>query len=253
MDPQDILLFKRRHRCAVMYGWFQLSAIFLSFWAIGLIFTIYVSAPIAGLECPNWAPNLTWASLGVAVLVEVFAWIYWKNLVNKGADKRRVQPYKIKLNFADKKLLCEQLIKNIKLETMLPNVMYSFQNGKRNIRTFVFDIPEYNKRDYGKIRDLAIKTAIKHYGMKTELTRYECYKSIRLNILLLENFNEEAYKSVEINASYGMQYAEGTLTAAVDLKEMTLYIPAHFGTWYGGAAKYYFCVNQLLKWVKDVI
>ena len=249
MSPQDILLFKKRHRCAVAFGWLELIAIMLSLWSVLLILAIYVIAPIEGLECAEWAPHFTWASLVVAVVIDVFTWLYWKSLVNKGADKRTVQPYKINLNFPDRDLLCQHLSENIQLQTILPNVMYGVQNGKRNIRTFVFDIQEYNKRDYRKLRDLSIKNAIKKHGMKTELTRYECYKAIRLNILLAENFNEEAYKSVEINASYGMQYAEGTLTAVVDLKEMVLYIPAHWGTWYGGSAKYHICVEQLLKWI----
>ena len=107
MSPQDILLLKKRHRCEVAYGWLELSAILLSLWSVLLMLTIYVIAPIEGLECAEWAPSFTWASLGVAVMVDVFVCLYWKSIINKGADKRRVQPYKLKLNFVDKNLLCE--------------------------------------------------------------------------------------------------------------------------------------------------
>ena len=249
MNPNDERLYKQRHRCTVIYGWLQMIAYFLSFWAVGLMLYIYIIWPNDGVEYAEWAPMIGWWLLAVAFIVDVIAWLYWKHLINQGANTRNAEPYKVELEFANRDALYRQISEHIELQVLFPNVMYGNECGRRNIRLFVIDMLEYHKQSYKRIKSKAVQSAVKNHGMETQLSRQQMYKAIRLNLLLVENFTEEAYKSAEVNANYGMQYAEAVLNVVIDLTEMVLFIPAYRGTWYGGSAKYCACVKQLLKWL----
>lgn len=196
-------------------------------------------------------PIALWIYIGVTVIVDIVAYIYWKHLLSQGADSRYVEPYIVELNFSSKENLYSKIENCVELIPMYENVKYGYKKGRRNIRLFITEMPEYNEQEYENIDGKMVRNAIENHGMKTELNRQEMYKAIRLNILLLEKFNDEAYKSAKKNALYGTQNPESVIDVIADIEKKKLYIPAYWGIWYGGSAKYRYCIKQMLGWLAN--
>lgn len=239
-------LMKQRHKYAKRYGVLLIFAIMIP------LTTIVFIIESIGL----WISRKSIANCGfyfdlvlaiIAIGLDVITYYYWKKLKKIGIGASRVQPYIMKLPFYDKEDIYLQIQKHVKIKSLTTDVMHGVTKGQRNVRLFLLEMPEYHKKEYKNLTSKAVRHAQKKHGMKTKLTMSESYKAIRINLLLLDNFTEEAYERVEVNASYDLCYAEGNLNVIVDLKTMTLYLPAFLGDWYGASAKYCYAVKKLLK------
>ena len=75
----------------------------------------------------------------------------------------------------------------------------------------------------------------------------EIGKIIRVNILFLDKWSDEADGEINANAMYNMNYAESRLDIFVDLAAGQIYIPRYTGLHYGDAVKYEYAVYKVLS------
>ena len=119
--------------------------------------------------------------------------------------------------------------------------------GDITIKLFLFHLPDYDSDRFKKLRKKKTSDVNKKYKFKSELTLSEMGKTVRVNLLLLDSWSDQAAKEMQINAMYDMSYAESKLNVFADLSDRKLYIPKYAGLHYGDIKKYCFCVDKLLN------
>ena len=124
---------------------------------------------------------------------------------------------------------------------------FGFIEGKKNIKLFVFHMPCYDRKQYAKMRKTCSNAANKKYKFRQSLPASEMEKTVRVNILFLDEWSEDAASEINANAVYGMNYAESRLDIFADLSAGQTYVPRYTGLHSGDAVKYEYAVYKVLS------
>ncbi len=110
----------------------------------------------------------------------------------------------------------------------------------RDYRLYVFSFPVYNEEYYDSLHNEALE-AIKAPPATV-------HQWAIINLLVIENWSEEAEEAAQINAGNRLLY-NGLLEVFVDLQNNRVLIPKCIFDNYGAVSKYLCCVTYIFKFL----
>ncbi len=250
MNRENKLLFRKRHRHTVIYCWLLGLGIVLSLFAAVIAAEVFLIAPSSGLSPASWSGKLIFVSLLLALCIDLSVWLYGRHLVKCGANSKVLEPYTVEVKARNREEFYRSINECVKLERLQENVLYGSIEGKYNIRLFLFETGAYEKSGCRQVLKSAQRAAMDNFGLKNRMSLEKGKKEIWLRLWLSEHFTGDALNCAKENAAHGFGLSCGNLDVIIDTEKILLYIPAYNGFWYGGSAKYCFCVKKLLSWIR---
>lgn len=240
MDIKEVFeAIQKKHFTTIVYSILCFFSFLFGFFTVVAI----VGSAISGYMMKNIPLILFNAGLFFTLLVGFL--ILRRTHIVQTQEEAEVEPYVIPLAYGGTNYI-QHLKSKLSMEELPDGNYYSLIPGARDILVLLFHVDCFDEKQFKEIRKKDTKAARKNMGWKTERSIAETKNSNRVNILLIDDITDELTEEIRTNAVYGTKYAEAVIDMYVDLTNKKLYIPAYESLWYGGSAKYTYCVNQLL-------
>ncbi len=195
--------------------------------------------------------SLTYFSIILFAISSVLFLCFRKTHREQAKEKSLLDPYVVSYKPLKRQNVESELIRIFDMHK-LPNGNYcSFIKRRFDVLYMLYHMPIYDHKEFVKNKAKTTNLARKVVGLKDVMSTAKINRTLRVNILLLDIFNDEALKAASKNASYGMRLAEGVITVYIDLESSQLYIPV-LATFESLGGHYTYCVKQLLKMIPGI-
>ena len=244
MNKKEVLssIRKRNTASTIYLGLIILLPIFGFFSALGT-YRIAVHEPVS--------ISLTYFNIILFVISMVSFLCLRYTHREQAKEKILLDPYVVPFRPLENQNLDSELIRIFDMHK-LPNGNYcSFIKRRFDVLYMLYHMPSYDHREFVKEKEKTTRLARKDARLKEVMPTAKINRTLRVNILLLDTFNEEALKAASKNASYGMRFAEGFMTVYIDLESSKLYIPV-LSTLESLGGHYTYCVKNLLDMIPGI-
>lgn len=189
---------------------------------------------------------------GSAFILLLSAFMLFRNSHSNQTHKDgKVKPYVIPLREAGGSCLIDSLIEKLSIQKLSDGNLYSHIEDSHNYLLLLYHYYVFDEKQYSIDHKKRVKDAMNFLGIKDKMPLYEWRKMCRINMVMLDHVEDEAFDQMTENAAYGMSHIYAELNVFVDLEFSLLYIPAYMSLYYGESNTYYHCVKKLLSLIVE--